>query len=81
MSLDEFLANSKKRFVAIKQIEIIGEACVCISTPVKDRSDAAEAAAAPGVATVNCLIFNTMNLAADVYDFHYLYTSIVKHAN
>jgi uncharacterized protein with HEPN domain len=37
VSLDEFLANSEKRFATIKQIEIIGEACARISTPVKDR--------------------------------------------
>ncbi len=36
-SLDEFLANSEKRFATIKQIEIIGEACARISSPVKDK--------------------------------------------
>jgi uncharacterized protein with HEPN domain len=37
VSLDEFLANSEKRFATIKQIEIIGEACARISSPVKDK--------------------------------------------
>lgn len=37
VSLAEFLANSEKRFVTIKQIEIIGEACARISSPVKDK--------------------------------------------
>jgi uncharacterized protein with HEPN domain len=37
VSLDEFLANSEKRFATIKQIEIIGEACVRISSPVKEK--------------------------------------------
>ena len=36
VSLDEFLANSEKRFATIKQIEIIGEACNRISTEFKD---------------------------------------------
>jgi uncharacterized protein with HEPN domain len=37
VSLDEFLANSEKRFATIKQIEIIGEACARISSPVKEK--------------------------------------------
>src|SRR5882757_114668 len=37
VSLDEFLANSEKRFATIKQIEIIGEACARISSTVKDN--------------------------------------------
>jgi uncharacterized protein with HEPN domain len=37
ISLDEFLANSEKRFATIKQIEIIGEACARISSPVKEK--------------------------------------------
>ena len=36
-SLDEFLTNSEKRFATIKQIEIIGEACVRITSPVKGK--------------------------------------------
>ncbi|WP_373285428.1 HepT-like ribonuclease domain-containing protein [Puia dinghuensis] len=30
VSLNDFLANSEKRFATIKQLEIIGEACACI---------------------------------------------------
>lgn len=37
VSLDEFLSNSEKRFATIKQIEIIGEACGRISSPIKDK--------------------------------------------
>src|SRR6185312_1632666 len=37
VSLDEFLTNSEKRFATIKQIEIIGEACARITSPIKDR--------------------------------------------
>jgi uncharacterized protein with HEPN domain len=37
VSLDEFLSNSEKRFATIKQIEIIGEACARISSPIKDK--------------------------------------------
>jgi hypothetical protein len=37
ISLDEFLANSEKRFATIKQIEIVGEACARISSRVKDK--------------------------------------------
>jgi uncharacterized protein with HEPN domain len=37
VSLDEFLANSEKRFATIKQIEIIGEACARITSPIKGR--------------------------------------------
>jgi uncharacterized protein with HEPN domain len=37
VSMDEFLANSEKRFATIKQIEIIGEARARISSPVKDK--------------------------------------------
>ncbi len=35
VSLEEFLSNSEKRFATIKQLEIIGEACVRISPGVK----------------------------------------------
>lgn len=37
VSVDEFLANSEKRFATIKQIEIIGEACARITSEVKDK--------------------------------------------
>jgi uncharacterized protein with HEPN domain len=33
VSIEEFLANSEKRFATIKQLEIIGEACARISPP------------------------------------------------
>jgi uncharacterized protein with HEPN domain len=35
VSLDEFLTNSEKRFATIKQIEIIGEACARLTSPIK----------------------------------------------
>jgi len=34
VSYDQFLANSEKRFATIKQIEIIGEACNELETPL-----------------------------------------------
>lgn len=37
VSQEEFLANSEKRFATIKQIEIIGEACTRISSPIKEK--------------------------------------------
>ncbi len=40
--MDEFLSNSEKRFATIKQIEIIGEACARITSPVKDKHPAIE---------------------------------------
>jgi len=36
VSLENFLANSEKRFATTKQIEIIGEACRHISNDLKD---------------------------------------------
>ena len=36
VSLNDFLANSEKRFATIKQIEIIGEACNSLTTTFKD---------------------------------------------
>src|SRR5690606_5676125 len=36
VSIEDFLANSEKRFATIKQIEIIGEACNNISDNVRD---------------------------------------------
>ncbi|MBN9381885.1 MAG: DUF86 domain-containing protein [Chitinophagaceae bacterium] len=37
VSLEEFLANSEKRFATIKQLEIIGEACARITSPLKEK--------------------------------------------
>lgn len=37
VSLEDFLANSEKRFATIKQLEIIGEACNRISPAIKDK--------------------------------------------
>ena len=37
VSLNEFLFNSEKRFATIKQIEIIGESCTRISSPIKEK--------------------------------------------
>ena len=37
VSVEEFLANSEKRFATIKQLEIIGEACARISSSVKEK--------------------------------------------
>jgi uncharacterized protein with HEPN domain len=36
VSYDDFLSNSEKRFATIKQIEIIGEACVNLTPAFKD---------------------------------------------
>jgi uncharacterized protein with HEPN domain len=35
--MEQFLANSEKRFATIKQLEIIGEACVRISITIKEK--------------------------------------------
>ncbi|MDO6432749.1 DUF86 domain-containing protein [Flavitalea sp. BT771] len=37
VSLNDFLANSEKRFATIKQLEIIGEACVRITPTIKEK--------------------------------------------
>ncbi|HEY4832863.1 MAG TPA: DUF86 domain-containing protein [Waddliaceae bacterium] len=37
ISIEEFLANSEKRFATIKQLEIIGEACARISPAIKEK--------------------------------------------
>lgn len=37
VSQENFLANSEKRFATIKQLEIIGEACVRISPTIKEK--------------------------------------------
>jgi uncharacterized protein with HEPN domain len=42
VSLQEFLANSEKRFATTKQIEIIGEACNYLSAELKKNHDSIE---------------------------------------
>jgi uncharacterized protein with HEPN domain len=37
VSLPQSLSNSEKRFATIKQLEIIGEACNRISSPIKEK--------------------------------------------